>query len=226
MHSPLVGPVTWELVAAALTSRGLRTTVPDLTPTVIAGPPYMARLAEVMAAAASGSPSPVLIGHSGAGPLLAAAGSMLDSVAGYVFVDAGLPTPGQTWLNSMPADLAADLRSMAGDDGRLPPWPRWWGDHVVAEMLPDLEVRTRFIAECRPLPVAMFEEAMPEAVRWPDAPAAYLRLSEGYDEQADQARALGWPVTDLDSHHLAALTDPNGVANALLDLLGRLGPVR
>lgn len=70
--------------------------------------------------------------------------------------------------------------------------------------------------------MAMFSEALPQTPHWPDAAAAYLRLSEAYDEPAGQARALGWPVTDLDSHHLAPFTDPADVTDALLGLLARL----
>lgn len=68
----------------------------------------------------------------------------------------------------------------------------------------------------------MFEEVHPPAPRWPDAPAAYLRLSEAYDEQAIRARDLGWPVSERASHHLAPLTDPGLVADSLGNLLGQL----
>ena len=53
----------------------------------------------------------------------------------------------------------------------------------------------------------MFEEIHPLAPQWPDAPAAYLQLSEAYADQADQARQRGWSVTQLAGHHLAPLTD-------------------
>jgi len=73
VHSPLVGCASWELVAADLAGRGYEVGVPDLSGTVAAGPPYCSRQAEVIARSASGQPV-ILIGHSGAGPLLAAAG--------------------------------------------------------------------------------------------------------------------------------------------------------
>ena len=84
VHSPLVGSATWELVAADLAGRGCEVGVPDLTGTVAAGPPYCSRQAEVIARSASVQPV-ILVGHSGAGPLLAAAGAMIDQVRGYVF---------------------------------------------------------------------------------------------------------------------------------------------
>ena len=120
VHSPLVGSATWDLVAADLAGRGCEVDVPDLTGTVTAGPPYCSRQAEVIARSASGQPA-ILVGHSGAGPLLAAAGAILGQVRGYVFVDAGLPNPGQNWMETAPPELAAQLREMADDQGWLPP---------------------------------------------------------------------------------------------------------
>src|SRR4051812_33319165 len=46
VHSPLVGPATWEPVAADLAGRGFQVSVPDLTGTVAAGPPFALRQAE------------------------------------------------------------------------------------------------------------------------------------------------------------------------------------
>jgi hypothetical protein len=220
VHSPLVGCATWDLVAAGLAGRGYRVSVPDLTGTVAAGPPYCSRQAEVIASSASGKPA-ILIGHSGAGSLLAAAGALLGQVRGYIFVDAGLPTPGQSWMETVPADLAAWLRGMADAQGWLPPWPQWWGEEALAELIPDPEGRRHFAAGCPRLPLAMFEEVHPPAPQWPDAPAAYLQLSEAYEEQAAKARELGWPVTQRVSHHLAPLTDPGLVTESLRELLGQ-----
>jgi hypothetical protein len=221
VHSPLVGRATWDLVAADLAGRGYQVDVPDLTGTVAAGPPYCSRQAEVIAGSASGEPA-VLIGHSGAGALLAAAGTLIGQVRGYVFADAGLPAPGQSWMGTMPPGLAAQLREMADAQGWLPPWPRWWGEEALAELLPDAEVRRRFAAGCPRLPLAMFEEVHPRAPQWPDAPTAYLQLSEAYAEHAKLARQRGWPVKHLAGHHLAPLTDPGLVAGSLHELLSQL----
>jgi hypothetical protein len=220
VHSPLVGPATWLRVATTLAARGRQTCVPDLRAALATGPPYWAGQVEAITRAAAGQPA-VLIGHSGAGPLLAAAGS-LDGVRAYLFVDAGLPTPGQTWLSTVPPDLADHLRAMVDADGMLPPWPQWWGEDVMAELIADPAARRAFGADCPRLPMAMFEEVLPEVPQWPDAPAAYLRLSEAYDGPAEQARALGWPVAQLDSHHLAPYTEPAGIADSLLGLLATL----
>ena len=223
VHSPLVGSATWDLVAADLAGRGGKVGVPDLTGTVEAGPPYCLRQAEVIARSASGQPA-ILIGHSGAGPLLAAAGAIIDQVRGYIFVDAGLPTPGQSWMETAPPGLAAQLRDMADDQGWLPPWPQWWGDETLTELIPDPAMRRHFVADCPRLPLAMFGEVHPPVPQWPEAPAAYLQLSEAYEDQAAMARELGWPVAERASHHLAPLTDSALVAESLRELLGQLRP--
>jgi hypothetical protein len=69
----------------------------------------------------------------------------------------------------------------------------------------------------------MFTEVHPPAPRWPGPPAAYLQLSEAYEDQAARARELGWPVARQLSHHLALLTEPGLVAAALCELLGHIG---
>jgi hypothetical protein len=53
VHSPLVGCAAWDLVAAELVRGGHEVSVPDLTGTVTAGPPYCLRQAEVVARSAS-----------------------------------------------------------------------------------------------------------------------------------------------------------------------------
>ena len=68
----------------------------------------------------------------------------------------------------------------------------------------------------------MFEEIQPAVPLRPDAPAAYLQLSEAYEHEAAEARELGWPVAQVMSHHLAMLTEPSRVAGSLHDLLGLL----
>lgn len=220
VHSPLVGPGTWQALAEAIREGGHEVLVPDLRAILTAGPPYWSRQVDAIVDSAAGRPV-VLVGHSGAGPLLASAGAVLDRVVGYVFVDAGLPSSGQSWLDSAPPELAEQLRGMAAA-GWLPPWSAWWGEEGLVELLPDAELRESFAAGCPRLPLAMFEEVQPSVPGWPDAPCAYLRLSDAYREPAERARALGWPVAELATHHLAMLSHPELLLGPLLDLVRRL----
>lgn len=225
VHSPLIGPATWDALVPALREHGFDTVVPDLTGALTAGPPYWPKQVDAVAKAVPGR-SAALVGHSGAGPLLPAMGDRLHDAAGgvggYVYVDAGLPQPGVSWLESVPAELANHLRSMESE-GWLPPWPQWWEPAELRGMLPDAGVREHFTAACPALPLAMFEEAGPPSAEWPSRPSAYLRLSEAYEQPAEQARGLGWPVVELPSHHLGVLTDPHVVADAVAALVARLG---
>jgi hypothetical protein len=136
-------------------------------------------------------------------------------VEGYVFVDARLPTPGRSWMGTAPPAVAAGLREMADPQGRLPPWSRWWGEEELAALLSDPAVRRQFAAECLRLPLVMVEEIQPPAPGWPDAPGGYLQLSEPYEDEAARASELGWPVSRLLRHHLALLTEPARVAQAV-----------
>ena len=222
VHSPLVGCGTWEPVADELAGDGYAVSVPDLAGAVAAGPPYHVRQAQLIADSAAGQPA-VLIGHSRAGPLLAAAGTMLgEGIRGYVFVDARLPAPGRSWMETVQPGLAARLRDMADPQGWLPPWPQWWGEGELAAFLPDPVVRRHFAAGCPRLPMAMLGERYPPAPGWPDARGSYLQLSEAYEDDAAMARELGWPVRQQLSHHLALLTEPGQIASEIRKLIDQL----
>jgi hypothetical protein len=54
VHSPLVGPASWDLIAPALAEPARQVTIPDLTSTIAAGPPWCSRQAELIARAAAG----------------------------------------------------------------------------------------------------------------------------------------------------------------------------
>jgi hypothetical protein len=62
VHSPLVGASSWDAVAADLAGRGYEVSLPDLTGTLTAGPPYVPRQAEAIARGTRGQPA-VLIGR-------------------------------------------------------------------------------------------------------------------------------------------------------------------
>ena len=220
VHSPLVGPLTWAAVADDLRGRGVDAVVPDLGEE----PSWQAHAVRVATAVQdAGAAGPlVLAGHSGAGPALPAIGAALTGVAAYLFVDAGLPRQDATRFELLPDGMAAQLRDRAVE-GVLPPWSSWWGDGVLAGLLPDEAVRERFVAELRPVPVALFEERLPVPEGWPEAPCGYARLSDGYDAEVAEARRRGWPVAEIPGHHLEPLTDPANVATALLLLAGANG---
>lgn len=216
LHSPLVGPATWKAVAPLLQARGHDVALPDLAPIMAEDGPYYPALAE--AAAAAITEPAILVVHSGAGAL-APAVAALEPVRGVVFVDALLPHPGDSWFAGVPERLGAHLRGLA-KGGKLPPWHAWWPKGAMERLLPDRAAGAAFLEEQAELPMAYFDEAAPDIPL--TTPSAYLQLSEAYAADADAAEGADWPVLRLALNHLAMLTHPQPVADAVLLLAGQL----
>jgi thioesterase domain-containing protein len=216
--------MTWSLVEPELRRRGHPSTVPALEET--SGPaPYWRRHAEAFARAIERARIRhpiVLTGHSGAGPLLpAVAAALRRPVAGYLFVDAGLPRDGATRLDLLAAEIpaaAAQLRELLASGQRYPGWQ----DEDLRASIPDPELRRRMLAELRPRPADFWTEPIPVFAGWPDAPCAYIRLSAGYDASAARARERGWPVCSLEADHFHMLVDPTAVTEPLVGLAEQL----
>lgn len=197
VHSPLVGPLTWAPVADRLDA-----TVPSL---VDLKPPFWRSIAGKVAAAIS-EPA-ILVAHSNAGlfvPVIAEAAP----VAGCLIVDGRLP--GHT------GRMHDFLRPMVDGDGLLPPWTEWWGDADVAPLFPDEQTRAAVRAEVPRLPVAYFEEEIPVPSGWDAKPCGYLRFSDAYVAEAEEAARRGWAVEHLPGLHLHQLVDPDAVAERIV----------
>ncbi|WP_194915060.1 alpha/beta fold hydrolase [Catenulispora rubra] len=221
VHSPLVGPATWQPVADLLRGR-YEVHVPSLHGIAASPGPYARRFAEAVARDAHHDEI-VLVGHSGAGAYLPAVADALSGrVKAAAFIDAQLPRPGLSDFDASPPDFREALTAMA-HDGMLPPWNQWFPPELMTELIPHTEQRKAFLDELHPIALAYFEEPAPHTVTWPEATrCAYLQLSEGYQEQADRAEALGWPTTRLDADHLAVVTRPEPVAAFLSEFVETL----
>jgi hypothetical protein len=227
LHSPLVGVESWGRLPQALGRGGVAAVA-----VAVGGddrPPFAERYVRgavdgVVAARVRPGPL-VLVGHSGAGPLLAAVGTRLRAAgrpcAGYLFCDAGLPEDGASRLDLLAVEdqtTAEAFRAELERGGRFPEW----GDAELAPLVPDPAARAALIGSLRPRGLAFFTEPLPVAAGWPDAPCGFLRLSAAYDGWAAAAAAKGWPTAGLDAGHFHPLVDPDGVAAALLALLARM----
>ena len=144
VHSPLVGPTTWRRLADSLQAGGHDVVVPDLRAAAVAGD-VEAVISTVVAAIPAEWPAPVVVGHSGAGPMLS---SVAQRVGGkrstVVFVDAGLP-PCEAQATPS-GDFLEYLRALASD-GLLPKWSTWWGEGVMEVLVPDADRRGELDAE-------------------------------------------------------------------------------
>ena len=222
VHSPLTGADVWQPVADALRAGGHRAVVPALTDT--GSPPFWPQLvasaATALADAEEVEPPVVYVPHSGAGPIIASiAAAVGREVAGYVFVDAGLPER-STRLEAMEREdlpFAAELRTHLAAGGRFPEW----SDDDLAEVLPDPGARRAVLAGLRHRGLDFFDEPLEVPADWPDAPCAYLQWGEPYATAAAAAHARGWPVEVHAAGHFQMLVEPERVARDILDLTRR-----
>jgi len=227
LHSPLVGVQSWGALPEALRRGGVGAVAVAVDGDDRA--PFAERYvggAVAGVVGASSSPDPlVLVGHSGAGPLLGAVGSGLRAegrpVGGYLFCDAGVPRAGVSRLDLLAledAEMATAFRAELERGGRFPTW----SEADLEPVVPDPAARAALVGSLRPRGLEFFTEPLPAAAGWPDAPCGYLRLSAVYDPWADEAGARGWPTAGLDAGHFHPLVDPEAVAAALLGLLTRM----
>jgi hypothetical protein len=215
VHSPLLAPSSWGRVPASLEGKGFTVAVADLRPVLESGPPYYERLFQTIAAYANGADAVAVVGHSAAGALLPGALSLMGAGRQTaVFVDARLPHDGQTWLEARSPDRQAALLASVVD-GHLPPWDRWFPPEALAELLPDDAMRQRFQEELRGLPAQLLTEPMPQSTWDSRVRKVYVQLSAAYASIADQAKADGWQVARYALDHLAPLTRPDAVADAI-----------
>ena len=225
IHSPLVGPLTWSLVAEQLRKQGFEAMIPELHDVEASSIPYWQQHVESVRDALhsiSQNHQLLLVAHSGAGALLPVISHALSPTTwAYFFVDAGLPHGGKSRLDEMEEnapEFAKELRQHLASGGRFPEWT----DAELREVVPDDRLRAEMLAELHPRPLTFFEEPMPVIGDWPDAPCGYILFSPPYQSAAGQAQREGWAYRNFDAGHFHMLVDPTGVANQLLEMLRSL----
>ena len=155
LHSPLTGAAVWGRLPERLADAGL-SVVPEVTNDDV--PPFAVRyVAEAARQIGAGEPDDpvVLVGHSGAGPLLPRVGfarrAVHRPVAGYLFCDAGLPRAGGPasrldLMSGEDAGFAGQLRTALEQGGRF---PKWSADEL-ADQVGDPADRAPLAASLRP----------------------------------------------------------------------------
>ena len=224
IHSPLVGPLTWSLVADEMRQHGLDVLVPRLRDSPESKEPFWRQqacsaaedLAEIPETA-----SVALVAHSGAGPLLPAIRqSLRNPVHGYVFVDAGIPRAGASRLDLMKSEnpeWAAQFQQELEQGGRFPTWSM----DDLQEIIPDEGLRRQMVAELHPRGLDFFTEPIPVFEGWPDAPFIYIQFSPAYGIPAAQARQAGWPAYEMDAGHFHMLVDARSVTDLIIHAVAR-----
>lgn len=224
LHSPLVGPASWQPVADALKLHGFEVAVPAIESDA---PPYWRsytdRAAEAITdLALDDDDEVVLVLHSGAGALAAAIADLsIARTAAIVFVDATLPHDGWTRLDEMEAhdpEFAAGIRADLESGVRYPDWT----SPQLAPLIPDDASREALIDQVAPRGLDFCTEPIP-APAWPPPPdgprCAYLQFTRPYAAAAAQAERLGWPVGHIDATHFHGLVEPAVVASRILRLV-------
>jgi hypothetical protein len=218
LGSPLLGPSVWRPVAHCLNRLGWPVTVP---PAPDAAPRTPDDVLRHLVSALPSDRDLVLVPHSNAGvyvPELVAA----CRIVAFVFVDARLPAAaGAVPLGS--ADIVDQLGRMADRDGLLPPWTQWWDPADVAALFPDQATQDLIEREQFRLPLAYFEQVLPDRPGWDRRPGAYLAFGDTYATERADASRRGWPVATLPGEHLHMLMRPDEVATALDALLTSIG---
>jgi pimeloyl-ACP methyl ester carboxylesterase len=223
IHSPSVGPRTWQPVAHRLAELGWEAAVPSLLHVTDGGPPFWPRVVDAVRAGLDPEQSQgvVLVAHSNAGLFIPVVSAALPGrVRGCIFVDAALP-PASGSAPVAPPELLALLRDKASD-GLLPRWTDWWDEEAVAPLFPDQRTRQAVSEEQPRLPLSYYEASVPAPVGWDAQPCAYLLFGPPYNELADEARERGWIVQQLPGRHLHQLVDPDGVARLLLAIADQM----
>ena len=136
----------------------------------------------------------VLVAHSGAGPLLATIAQLSRArEPTLLFVDAGVSSA-EVDGELMPLALLDHLESLAVD-GVLPPWSQWFAAATMETLIPD-EIRRTVVEEELPrLPLEYFYGSVAPTIPWPARHNGYIQLSDGYADDAQEARRRGWPST-------------------------------
>ena len=129
IHSPLVGSLTWSLVAEQMRQRGLSVIVPTLINSPNSKQPFWKQHAKSVSKAlgeVSKDTSLTLVAHSGAGPLLPVIRrTLVQPISTYMFVDAGIPRGGATRLDLMKTEdpeWAEEFEESLKRGERFPSW--------------------------------------------------------------------------------------------------------
>jgi pimeloyl-ACP methyl ester carboxylesterase len=224
IHSPLIGPLTWRLVAQEMQQRAIDVLVPRLRDSPASKEPYWQQHARAVSEdlAQTLKDIPVtLVAHSGSGPLLPAIRQAVPNpVHACVFVDAGIPRPGASRLDLMKSEdpeWAAQFQEELERGRRFPTWSM----EELKDVIPDQSLRRQMVAELRPRGLDFFTEPIPVFEGWPDAPCVYIQFSAPYRRPAAHARQTGWPTYEMEAGHFNMLVDPRAVTDLILQAVAK-----
>jgi hypothetical protein len=222
---PLVGSSSWEPTARQLRDGGQRVYVPDVL-TACGTPPPWSQWTSHLIDLIPGGNEPILVGHSSASALVADLAAKLTT-RGLIIVDGDVPPAIGAARPVRPA-LRDFVAGLAGRDGMLPPWSKWFRDDPARASLVGIDILAR-----DPVALAHFEQELPQMnvgwfddtidlAGWDHVPAGYLQTSPIYDHAAAEALRRGWPLRRLHGTHLHPTLQPSETAAAILAIARQL----
>lgn len=222
---PLVRASSWEPTAEALRAAGCHVQVPD----VLAHhplPPSWSTWNSRLLKHVTHATDPILVGHSSASALVADLATRLPA-RGIIIVDGDVPPARGPAFPVRPA-LHDFVKSLAGPDGMLPVWSKWFAGDKARASLVGIDVLARDTAAFAQLEdglprmhIGWFDEAI-ELADWDRVPAGYIQTSAIYDHATAEAQRRGWPVANLHGTHLHPTLQPEETANAILAMSRQL----
>ena len=167
----------------------------------------------------------ILVGHSYGGAVITAVADLTpDALRWLVYLDASVPSAGESNNDVLPPRLVKRLRESARRDGDgwlvRPPSVESWGL--------DAESRAWVESMLTPHPLASLEQPISLDGRGAHVRRAFFltsATSPAYRRLRDRARDEGWYCPQLEGGHYAMLTAPGVVAHALIEL-ARAGNVQ
>jgi len=215
---PPVRASSWGPTARQLREAGYRAQVPDVLAYHQPPPSWSAWNSHLLQLISSCSES-VLVGHSSASALVAdLAGKLLCQC--LIMVDGEVP-PSQGAASPVRPALHDFIKSLAGPDGTLPIWSRWFGNARRASLVGLDILASDAVA------FAAFEGGLPfddtiELANWDRIPAGFIQTSAIYDHSAAEAQRRGWPVARLQGTHLHPTLSPAETAGAIIAMSHQL----
>jgi pimeloyl-ACP methyl ester carboxylesterase len=161
----------------------------------------------------------ILVGHSYAGMVIAAAAAVRPSgIRSVVYLDAFVPEDGERAIDLLPEAVAAHYRESVSERGfgwLIPPRPL----DVLGVVDPDdiAWLESLFV----PHPWRTYTDAVTIAPAGAQVAGAFVECVDWlrvFKPHRGRAEARGWPVRELHAGHEAMVTEPRALANVLLEL--------
>jgi pimeloyl-ACP methyl ester carboxylesterase len=160
----------------------------------------------------------VLVGHSYSGiPVGQAAERIGDRLARVVFVDANVPTDGESFVSGWPSGRAMVEASIADNGGF---WPPLTAADLAGQGLTGEQI-TRVVTGATPHPGATLTEPAVLAGPLGELPATYVKCLLDGDAPTDDVVALlaseRWRLVEFNTGHWPMFSQPRELAKILLD---------